>query len=1166
MLRYLSDYKRESVLAPLFKMLEATFDLFVPLVMADIVNVGIAAHDFHYILVRCGILLLLAIVGLTCSLTAQYFSAKAAVGYSTGLRHALFEHIQTLSFSEMDTMGTSTLITRMTSDVNQVQSGLNLFLRLFLRSPFVVIGAMIMAFTVNFRAALIFVVAIPLLSIVVFGVMVITRPLYKSVQTRLDRVLGLTRENLTGVRVVRAFDKERSEVDRFEDANELLTQMQLHVGHISALMNPLTYVIINLAIVALLYVGSIEINIGGMASGDVIALVNYMNQILVELVKLANLIVQVSKALACAGRVQAVLDTKPGMEFPAELTGNVPAEKAGDAVRFDHVSLTYKGAGAPSLSDINFTAKRGQTIGVIGGTGSGKSSLISLIPRFYDATEGSVEIMGRPVRQYPRADLRGKVAVVMQKAQLFGGTIRSNLLWGSQNASDADLWAALETAQAAEFVKAKPLGLDEPVEQGGRNLSGGQKQRLTIARALVGKPDILILDDSASALDYATDAALRKALAALPGDLTVFIVSQRAASLQHADQIIVLDDGRMVGLGRHAELLESCPVYKEIYESQFKKGDAQMSAKAKSKLTPEQQKATMTRVLQKIKPYGFFVVCSLIVAAVSVAAQLYIPILCGSAIDMMLGKGAVDHAGVLRIIYEIIVVAVVAAFAQWLLSVCNNRITFAVSRDLRNAAMRKIQTLSLSYLDSHPSGDIVSRMVADVDTFADGLLMGFTQLFSGVLTILGTLLFMLQQNVPITLVVVCITPLSLVVASFLAKRSYKYFQSQSTVRGEQTALVNEMIEGQKVVQAFGHEAQSLEAFDEVNGRLQNVSLKAIFFSSMTNPATRFVNNIVYAGVGLVGAIYAVAGGITIGQLSIFLNYANQYTKPFNEISGVVTELQNALACAARVFELLDAEDQTPEAENAAKLVPDGHVQIEDVSFRYLPDRPLIEGLSLDIKPGQRIAIVGPTGCGKTTLINLLMRFYDVNGGSIKVSGTDIRDVTRASLRGSYGMVLQDTWLRAGTVRENIAYGKPDAPLDEVVAAAKAAHADSFIRRLPEGYDTVIAEDGGNISQGQKQLLCIARVMLCLPPMLILDEATSSIDTRTEVRIQAAFARMMQGRTSFIVAHRLSTIREADVILVMKDGRIVEQGDHDTLLAQGGFYAKLYNSQFEGVET
>ena len=575
MLRYLSGYKRESVLAPLFKMLEATFDLFVPLVMADIVNVGIAAHDFRYILVRCGILLLLAFVGLVCSLTAQYFSAKAAVGYSTGLRHALFEHIQRLSFTEMDTMGTSTLITRMTSDVNQVQSGLNLFLRLFLRSPFVVIGAMIMAFTVNFRAALIFVVAIPLLSVVVFGVMVITRPLYKSVQTRLDRVLGLTRENLTGVRVVRAFDKEKSEVDRFEDANELLTKMQLHVGHISALMNPLTYVIINLAIVALLYVGSIEISIGGMASGDVIALVNYMNQILVELVKLANLIVQVSKALACAGRVQAVLDTKPGMEFPAELTDNVPAEKAGDAVRFDHVSLTYKGAGAPSLSDINFTAKRGQTIGVIGGTGSGKSSLISLIPRFYDATEGSVEIMGRPVRQYPRADLRGKVAVVMQKAQLFGGTIRSNLLWGSQNASDADLWAALETAQAAEFVKAKPLGLDEPVEQGGRNLSGGQKQRLTIARALVGKPDILILDDSASALDYATDAALRKALAALPGDLTVFIVSQRAASLQHADQIIVLDDGRMVGLGRHAELLESCPVYKEIYESQFKKGDAQ---------------------------------------------------------------------------------------------------------------------------------------------------------------------------------------------------------------------------------------------------------------------------------------------------------------------------------------------------------------------------------------------------------------------------------------------------------------------------------------------------------------------------------------------------------------------------------------------------------------
>ncbi len=591
-----------------------------------------------------------------------------------------------------------------------------------------------------------------------------------------------------------------------------------------------------------------------------------------------------------------------------------------------------------------------------------------------------------------------------------------------------------------------------------------------------------------------------------------------------------------------------------------------MSAKAKSSLTPEQRKATLRRVLKKIRPYRFFVGCSLIVAAVSVAAQLYIPILCGSAIDLMLGKGRVDFAGVMQIIMQIVAVAILAAFAQWLLSVCNNRITFSVSRDLRSAALRKIQTLPLSYLDSHPSGDIVSRMIADVDTFADGLLMGFTQLFSGLLTIFGTLLFMLWENVPITLVVVCITPLSLVVASFLAKRSYKYFQGQSTVRGEQTALVNEMIEGQKVVQAFGHEAESLAAFDEVNTRLQDVSLKAIFFSSMTNPATRFVNNIVYAGVGLVGAIYAVAGGITIGQLSIFLNYANQYTKPFNEISGVVTELQNALACAARVFELLDADDQVPEAEHARVLQPDGHVELKDVSFRYLPDRPLIEDLNLDVKPGQRIAIVGPTGCGKTTLINLLMRFYDVNSGSIAVSGDDIRNVTRASLRGSYGMVLQDTWLRAGTVRENIAYGKPDATDEEIVAAAKAAHADSFIRRLPDGYDTVIAEDGGNISQGQKQLLCIARVMLCLPPMLILDEATSSIDTRTEVRIQAAFARMMQGRTSFIVAHRLSTIREADVILVMKDGHIVEQGNHDELLAQGGFYAKLYNSQFEGVET
>ena len=575
MLSYLSGYRKESVIAPLFKMLESTFDLFVPLVMADIVNVGIAAGDIRYILVRCGLLLVLAAIGLTCSLTAQYFSAKAAVGYSTALRHALYEHIQKLGFSEMDTLGTSTLITRMTSDLNQVQSGLNLFLRLFLRSPFVILGAMVLAFTVNSKAAWIFVVAIPLLSVVVFGVMVITRPLYRTVQARLDRVLGLTRENLTGVRVVRAFGKEESEVQRFEEANGLLTSLQLHVGHRSALMNPMTYVIVNLAIIALLYVGAIQINVGGMESGDVIALVNYMTQILVELVKLADLIVQVSKALACASRVQAVLDTQPSMTFPEKRTRQTPDDKAQDAVRFDRAALTYAGAGAPSLYNISFTAKRGQTIGVIGGTGSGKSSLVNLIPRFYDATEGCVEIFGLPVDAYPRAELRGAVSVVMQRAQLFSGTIRSNLLWARRDATDAELWEALETAQAAEFVRSKPLGLDEPVEQGGRNLSGGQKQRLTIARALVGKPKILILDDSASALDFATDAALRKALAALPGDMTVFIVSQRAASLQHADQILVLDDGHLVGVGTHSYLLEQCPVYREIYESQFKKGGAQ---------------------------------------------------------------------------------------------------------------------------------------------------------------------------------------------------------------------------------------------------------------------------------------------------------------------------------------------------------------------------------------------------------------------------------------------------------------------------------------------------------------------------------------------------------------------------------------------------------------
>ena len=580
----------------------------------------------------------------------------------------------------------------------------------------------------------------------------------------------------------------------------------------------------------------------------------------------------------------------------------------------------------------------------------------------------------------------------------------------------------------------------------------------------------------------------------------------------------------------------------------------------------KQQKGTLLRVLQYVKPYRVLVIVSLLCACVSAAAQLLIPILTGNAIDQMIGAGQVNLSGVLVFAVWIAVVAALSAVAQQFLATSNNKIAYNISRDLRNAAFHKLQRLPLSYLDAHPSGDLVSRMIADVDTFSDGLLMGFTQLFTGVVLIVGTLTIMLIKNWMIALLVVVLTPLSMFVASFIARKTHHYFTEQARVRGQQTALINELIEGQKVVQSFGHEAASLSDFDCINDELGRVSLNATFFSSLTNPSTRLVNNIIFAAVALVGALSAVGGGISVGDLSVFLSYASQYAKPFNEISGVVTELQNALACAARVFSLLDETDRVPDKENAAILSPKGTVDLKDVCFRYVPDRPLIEGFNLHVKPGQRIAIVGPTGCGKTTMINLLMRFYDVNSGAILVDGTDIRDATRHSLRKSFGMVLQDTWLKAGTIRDNIAYGRPDASEEDVIAAAKAAHAHSFIRRLPDGYDTVITENGGNISQGQKQLLCIARVMLGgengeLPPMLILDEATSSIDTRTEIKIQSAFARLMNGRTSFIVAHRLSTIQEADVILVMKDGHIIEQGTHEELLKKQGFYANLYQSQF-----
>ncbi len=574
------------------------------------------------------------------------------------------------------------------------------------------------------------------------------------------------------------------------------------------------------------------------------------------------------------------------------------------------------------------------------------------------------------------------------------------------------------------------------------------------------------------------------------------------------------------------------------------------------------QKQILGKILRRVRRYWAALILSLVLATVYVAMSLYIPVLVGFAIDSMIAPGQVDFAAVKYYLLQIVVCAAIAGASQWVMNAMNNHVTFRVTKDIRDEAFRHIQSLPLSYLDRHPHGDIVSRVVSDVDTFADGLLMGFTQLFTGIMTILGTLLFMLSIRWQIALVVICITPVSLLVANFIAKRTYSMFQLQTKTRGEQTALIDETIGQMKVVQAFGHESASLAQFEEVNQRLEKASLRAIFFSSLTNPCTRFVNSLVYAGVGLVGALIAISGGITVGNLTSFLNYANQYTKPFNEISGVITELQNALACAGRVFDLIEQPAQTPEPE--APQYPDkaqGRVEIRNLSFSYVPEKPLIGDFHLTVEPGQRVAIVGPTGCGKTTFINLLMRFYDPDEGQILFDGVNTQNMNRGDLRRGIGMVLQDTWLMAGTIRENIAMGRPDATIDEVIQAAKQAHAHSFIKRLPQGYDTRIGESGGNLSQGQKQLLCIARVMLCLPPMLILDEATSSIDTRTEIRIQKAFNTMMQGRTSFIVAHRLSTIQEADVILVMRDGHIVEQGDHDTLLKKKGFYAKLYESQF-----
>ena len=1147
LLVYLRPYRLQAILAPCFKLLEAAFELLVPLIMADIIDIGISSGDTAYILKKCLVLVGLGLCGFASATCAQYFSAKAATGATGRLRHALFAHIQSLSYAELDRLGTATLVTRMTSDMNQVQTGLNLTLRLLLRSPIVVFGAMIMAFTIDVKSALIFAVAIPVLFAVVFAIMLSCIPLYRRVQTRLDGVTGAAQENLSGVRVIRAFTREQTETESFAEKTGNLFSAQQFVGKLSALLNPLTYVIINLAIVAILRVGGVRVNEGVITQGQLIALYNYMSQILVELIKFANLILNITKSVACAGRISQVLDTKSSMVSGADA---LPDSAEAPELEFRHVSFRYPQAGADALTDISFCAAPGETIGVIGGTGSGKSTLANLIPRFYDATAGCVLVRGEDVKSLRLQALRTRIGIVPQKALLFSGTIRENLRWGSADASDEALWDALRAAQADGVVRDKKGQLDAEVEPGGRNFSGGHRPR-ACAQARTshsGRQRLRAgLCDGRSAAQGACPASVE---AHGRADLAARVVHPARGQDRRARR-------RPHGWTRHA-----CRAEKHLPGLS---GDLPVAGEGEGeRIVKHTSSWALRRVIKSLGRYLPLLLVSLLLAAASVAGTLYIPILVGDAIDQIVGPGQVNFAAVGNLAVKIAVLAGLTAVLQWVMTAIHNRVCFCVTRDVRRQAFSHLQRLPLAYLDSHPSGDTLSRMIADVDQFADGLLMGFTQLFTGVLTIVGTLGFMLSISWKITLVVVLLTPLSLLVAKFIAGHTYSMFQLQSKARGEQTALINEQLNGQRVVQAFSHEDESLRQFDAINDRLTAATMRATFFSSMTNPSTRIIYNIIYACVGFTGALSAVAGAITVGGLSCFLSYANQYAKPFNEITGVITELQNALACAARVFELIDEPVETPDAPDAKTLeAVSGSVELKNVAFSYTPEQHLIEHLNLTVKPGQRIAIVGPTGCGKTTLINLLMRFYDVKAGSICVDGSEIRSVTRESLRRQYGMVLQDTWLKTASVRENIRLAKPEATNAEVEAAARMAHADSFIRRLPEGYDTVLSDTGGALSAGQRQLLCIARVMLRLPPMLILDEATSSIDTRTEAHIQQAFDTMMQARTSFVVAHRLSTIREADVILVMKDGHIIEQGRHEDLLAQNGFYANLYHSQFEG---
>ena len=1112
-----------------------------------------------------------AAIMLIAACVVGFAASKVGAAVGRDLREKTFSKVVGFSNAEINKFSTASLITRSTNDIQQIQMVTTMMLRMVLYAPIVGIGGIIKVAQTKSGMEWVIAIAVAAIMVFIFTLVGIAMPKFKIMQSLVDKVNLVSREILTGLSVIRAFGREKEEEKRFDEANRELTRTQLFTNRVMTFMMPGMSMIMYCITLGIVWVAAGRIDKGSMQVGTMTAFITYAMMIVMSFLMLSAMSIMLPRAGVAAERIDEVIKTNSTVNDPKEPV--TEADHRG-VIRFNHVDFRYPGAKEDVLSDIDFVAEPGKTTAIIGSTGCGKSTLVNLIPRFYDVTGGSIELDGHDIRDYTLSELRESIGFVPQKGILFSGTIASNLRFGKADASDEQIKKAADIAQASEFIETKNDRYESSIAQGGSNVSGGQKQRLAIARAIAKDPHIYVFDDSFSALDMKTDARLRAALAEVTESASVIIVAQRISTIIHADQILVLDDGKIVGKGTHEELLKNCDVYMQI--AQFKmppkrprgpmgRGPGMVTEKARD------FKGSTKKLIKYLGRYWAAIIAVMIFAAVSTVFSVAGPKVMGKAttalaeglMNKIAGTGGIDFDYIAKVLLFTLALYVVSAIFMFAQGLIMTGITQKTCYRMRKDITSKINRMPMKYFESRTYGEVLSRITNDVDTLGQSLNQSITQIITSVATLVGTLVMMLSISPLMTLISLVILPVSMILISFVIKHSQKYFRQQQEYLGHINGQVEEVYGGHLVIKAYNKEAETVKTFKEANNVLYKSAWKSQFLSGLMMPIMQFVGNLGYAGVAISGGILAIKNVITIGDIQAFIQYVKNFTQPIQQIAQVANQLQSMAAASERVFEFLDEEEEDITVENPVK--PDhieGSVEFSHVHFGYNPDQIIINDFSAKVKPGQQVAIVGPTGAGKTTMVKLLMRFYDVSSGAILVDGHDIRDYNRADLRDAFGMVLQDTWLFKGTIMENIRYGRLDATDEEVIAAAKAAHAHHFIQTLPGGYDMELNEDASNVSQGQKQLLTIARAILADNPILILDEATSSVDTRTEIRIQKALDNLMKGRTSFVIAHRLSTIKNADMILVMKDGDIIEQGTHDELLAKNGFYAELYNSQFE----